>query len=412
MSSAPVLHILDKEDYSKHRLVTLLSDPLPPLAPSSLRIQSKILGLTTNNLTYAKLGFLLGWWNVYLLPPNTPEPYNDSSKYGRISAWGYAEILDSTVDGIPAGKSMYGYLPISTLPEDVRVEQTGLKDHIVVTSPHRQNVWKIYNRYQITSPLAELEAIKTADFLGWDALMQVLFGTSYNLNAYGFAWDEKNLVHPSGNGEWSLEDANLDNSTVICLSASGKTGLSFAHQLRHNRPKEHQPQTIIGVCSSASKATTEKSGFYDTVLIYDDAEAAKQLIESKNTRRVVLLDFGARSGATKLWSDTLSSLSIPFTFVGVGGETKPMKPEDLAKMMGQLPNRIQTNANELREKGIAIEGDRYLENFHEKFNQFKAAGGIPGVELKWSEGMKGWNEGWERLCKDEVRADEGLVIRL
>jgi hypothetical protein len=412
MSSAPIVHILDREDYSKHRLVTLPSDTLPPLASSSLRFQSKILGLTTNNLTYAKLGFLMGWWDVYPLPPNTPEPYNDPSKYGRISAWGYAEILDSTVDGIPVGKLMFGYLPISTLPEDVRVEQTSLKDQIMVTSPHRQNVWKVYNRYQITSPLAELEATKTADSLGWDALMQVLFSTAYNLSAYGFAWDEKNLIHPSGNGEWTLEDAKLDNSTVICLSASGKTGASFAHQLRHNRPKEHQPQTIIGVCSSASKATTEKSGFYDTVHTYDDAEAVKQFIESNNTRRVVLLDFGARSGAAKLWTETLSSLSIPFTFVGVGGETKPMKPEDLAKMMAQLPNRIRTNANELREKGLAVGGDEYMKTFYEKYDEFKAAGAIPGVELKWSEGMEGWKEGWERLCKDEARADEGLVIRL
>jgi hypothetical protein len=412
MSSAPVLHVLDKEDYAKHRLVCLPSDPMPPLAPSSLRIQSKVLGLTTNNLTYAKLGFLMGWWDIYPLPSNTPEPYKDSSKYGRISSWGYADILDSTVDGIPAGKSIFGYLPISNLPEDVVVEQTGLKDQIIVTSPHRQSVWKIYNRYRIMAPLAELEATKSADFLGWDALVQPLFSTAYYLSACGFAWDEKNLIHPSGNGEWTLEDANLDNSIVICLSASGKTGLSFAHQLRHNRPTKHQPQTIIGVGSQASKATTEKSGFYDKVLLYNDAEAAKIFIESNAPRRIVLIDFGARTGATQLWNDTLSSLSVPSIFVGVGGETKPMKPEDIMKMRNSFPNRIQTNANELREKGIAVGGDKNLEEFYEKCDEFKAAGGIPGMELKWGEGMEAWKEAWERLCKDDVRADEGLVFRL
>ncbi|KAF2787295.1 hypothetical protein K505DRAFT_329774 [Melanomma pulvis-pyrius CBS 109.77] len=412
MASAPVTHILNRDDYSKHRLVTLPSDPLPALPPSSIRIQSKILGLTTNNLTYAKLGFLMGWWDVYPQPPNTPEPYNDASTYGRISAWGYAEIIESTVADIPAGNSVYGFLPISTLPEDVQVEQTGLKNHIFVTNPYRQHLWKIYNRYKVHPPLAELEVAKTLDFLGWDALMEGLFATSYNLSAYGFAWVEKNRIHPTGAGEWTAEDACLDNSTVVCLSASGKTGMSFAHQLRHHRPNRHQPQTIIGVCSSASKAVTEKSGFYDKVMLYDDAEAARQFIEENRSRRVVLLDFGARSGAAQIWTDVLSAVSQPFTFVAVGGEVKAMKKEDVVKLMGQSPKQIQANANELKEKGLQLGGDEYLDGFYATWDAFKRAGGIPGVKLEWREGLEAWEEGWERFCADEVRAGEGLVYRI
>jgi hypothetical protein len=38
--------------------------------------------------------------------------------------------------------------------------------------------------------------------------------------------------------------------------------------------------------------------------------------------------------------------------------------------------------------------------------------GIGGMKLQWSDGLKSWEEGWEKLVKDEVRADTGLVYRL
>ena len=412
--TSPITHILTKSDYTQHRLVTLPSDPLPPLAPSSLRLRSRIIGLTTNNFTYAKLGFLLGWWDVYPPPQNTPSPYDDHNTYGRISAWGYAEILSSTVPGIEAGQSVYGYLPISTGSEDVEIEKSELKNHILVTSPHRQHLWKIYNRYQVLGPIEELEKSKSLDFLGWDALMQALFGTAFNLNTYGLAWDKRNLIHPSGNGAWTLEDADLGNATVIILSASTKTGLAFAYQLRNNRPKEHQPHSVIGVCSSASQDFVKGTGLYDTVLLYNSVEQATSQLETNKSRRIVLLDFGARDGVTASWTQAFSSLSIPipFTFIGVGESVGPKSPEEIAKIMQQLPNRIQTNANELREKGLALDGDEYLERFHKSFDEFKSQGGIPGVKLRWEEGLEAWEKGWERLAKDEVGAGEGLVFRI
>ena len=253
----------------------------------------------------------MGWWDIYPQPENTPAPYNDRSAYGRISAWGYAEIIDSTVPDIPAGKTVYGFLPISNLPEDIHIEHTDFKDQIYALDEHRQQLWKVYNRYRICAPLDELEKTKTLDSLGWDALMQSLFATSYNINAYAFAWNEQNRIHPWGTGDWTAEDANLDDATVILLSASGKTSISLAHQLRRNRPREHQPRYVVGVGSEASKALVEKSGLYDRTLLYSEVEAAKEL--AAGTRRVVLLDFGGRN--TEVWVEALSGSSVPLTFI-------------------------------------------------------------------------------------------------
>ncbi|KAF2685578.1 hypothetical protein K458DRAFT_14377 [Lentithecium fluviatile CBS 122367] len=412
MVAPPVMHVLDKVDYSKHRLVNLPPDSLPPLAPSSLRLQSKILGLTTNNLTYARHGHLLGWWDIYPQPETTPAPYNDLSIYGRIAAWGYAQIIDSTVPDVQVGTTVYGFLPISTLPEDIRIEHTGMKNQIFAIDEHRKHVWKIYNRYQICLSLAELERTESPDSLGWDSLMQGLFATGYNMNTYAFAWENKHRIHPSGNGEWSAQDANLDHSTVIILNASGKTGMAFAYTLRYNRPSQHQPTKIIGVGSPASKGVLDKSGFYDTVMLNSEDQSAKRLVDESGTSRVILFDFGAREGATDTWRATLSSGTVPFTFISVGAAVKVQHPDEARTHVAQLFERIQVNAGSLREKGIEVAGESYFDRFFAAWNEFKSKGGIPGMGLKWDEGLEAWEKGWEAFCRDEVKASTGLVYRI
>jgi hypothetical protein len=416
MSAAPsTIHVLDKADYSKHHLVDVPNTELAPLSPSSLRLQPKILGLTTNNLTYARLGHLMGWYDIYPLPPATPEPYNDIEAYGRIAAWGYAEIVESTVSEITPGQTVYGFHPISTGIETVRVEYAEhggkrIASQIIVLDEHRQHLWKVYNRYQVCAPLKELEQAKGVDSIGWDSLMQGLFATGYNLSTYVFAWSDENRIHPSGKGEWTAQDADLRDATVVMLNASGKTAMSFAYCLRQNRPKEHQPRTIIGVGSPVSIKTIEKSGLYDKVVLNSEHEATKAFIEAASTSRIVLLDFGAREGAAETWRATLSSSQVPFTLVTIGGEVKVQDPEAARKRLANLLTLNVVNASLLREKGIEVGGENYFEEFYRAFDEFK--GCVKGTKLVWGEGLNGWRDGWEAFCKDEVRADTGLVYRV
>ncbi|KAJ4367996.1 hypothetical protein N0V83_006351 [Neocucurbitaria cava] len=423
-TSSPAIHVLDKANYSKHRVVTLPNEPLPPLAPSSLRLRPRILGLTTNNLTYARLGHLMGWYDIYPLPANTPAPYTDSSTYGRISAWGYADIVESTVPEISPGQTVYGYLPISTGLETVRIEfakehndgQQTIKDEIIVLDEHRQHLWKIYNRYHVRPPLSTLEKTVGLDSLGWDALMQGLFGTAYNLNTFGFAWeDDGNRIHPSGKGEWTASDTDLRNATVVILNASGKTGMSFAYSLRHLRPKEHQPTTIIGIGSAASVSAIEKSGFYDKTVLISDARATAADIEESGTTgttsRVVYVDFGGRVGASEAWKAALSSMpSVPFTLVTVGGEVEIQNPEKARKRLDSAASLNLVNASLLREKGIEAGGQKYFDEFYQAFEEFKTR--VVGLQLRWGEGLSAWEMGWEAFVRDEVRADTGLVYRI
>ncbi|KAF2641350.1 hypothetical protein P280DRAFT_309633 [Massarina eburnea CBS 473.64] len=411
MSSASVTHIFNKTDYSKHHLITL-PITLSPLTSTSLLLRTRIIGLTTNNLTYARMGHILGWHTTYPLPANTPVPFGDTSTYARIAAWGHAEIVDSTAPDIPIGATVYGYLPISTELWTITVENTGMKNQIYATDEHRQHLWKMYNRYCIQPSLVELEKEKGGDSLGWDALMEELYGTCYNMNKYAFAWEEGNRANPSGSGDWSAEDANLDDAIIVVLNASGKTGMSWAYCLRRNRPKQRQPKTIIGVGSSASETILEESNFYDKVLLNSDASVAKSFIEECKPRRVVLFDFGAREGATESWRTTLSTSTVPFTFVKVGSEVKAQCPDITASRLLQTHPHIQANAGSMKEKGIALGGDKYWTDYYAAWEEFKKSGAIPSITLEWGEGIQGWEKGWEAFCRDKVEAGKGLVYRI
>jgi hypothetical protein len=413
--SQQTIHILNKSNYTDHHLVFLPLTPPADLAPSSLRLRSRILGLTTNNLTYARMGHFMGWYDVYPLPPNTPAPYNDSKTYGRIAAWGYAEIVDSTVPGIKVGQSVYGFLPIGTGTEDVCVEYASHNDkkiesQLLVLDAHRQHVWKLYNRLQLCPSIPTLETRYTKDGLGWDALMQGLFATGYNLNRYGFAWDEELRIHPSGNGAWSAGDADLKEATVVMLNASGKTAGGFAWALRRDRPLACQPKTIVGVGSEVSVGTIEKGGLFDKVVLNSDDDATKSWIEGSGAKRVILLEFGSRPGVAERWTNTLRASSVPFTLVTVGGEVQVQDPEKAKKRLKNISKLNLVNAGLLREKGIEVGGEEYFEEFYGKWEEFK--GEIKGMRVEWAEGMEKWEEGWEAFCRDEVRADRGLVYKI
>jgi hypothetical protein len=414
MATQASLQVLDQENYTKHRIVTLPSETLSPLGPSSLRLRSKILGLTTNNFSYARrLGEALGWWGIFPIPADTPAPYNDTSTYFRSPAWGYAEVIESTFPDVSVGQTLYGYLPIGTDAFDLKVERApGLENQLIASSEHRAKMWPIYNRYKIEGSLSDVEKARGLDSMGWDCCMWGLFATGYNMSTFAFAHDERKRIHPWAPGDWSAEDASLDGAAVVLLSASTKTAMSFAYSLRFTRPKEHQPKLVIGVGSSTSKNMTEKSGFYDQVVLYDEAAKAKEIIEEASARRIVLIDFGAREGSSGNWQKTLSASSIPYLYLTVGTEVKPQTKEEAEQRWKTLGDNIIINASHLRERGIELGGDAYMDELENAWTEFKKKGAIPGSKLQWGNGMEDWDQGWDKLCKDQVPPTTSLVFRV
>lgn len=430
MTPAPTIQVLSKQNYEDDHYVTLPSAlPLPSLPPSSLRIGATVISLTTNNFTYARVGHLLGWWDVHPLPPSVPEEFSDPTAFGRISAWGYGTVLESTLSGpetskIEVGTQIYGYLPIGTLPVDMQVEvNKNVPGQFFEVSKGRAHLMPVYNRYMFYPPALTAEEKHNQ---GIDSLFQVLFETGYLMNRFVFAWDEKELVQPGmelgpaseTTAPWSLENAQIgEDTSMLLFSASGKTALSFAYELKHNRPAGSKPRMIVAVGSDSSRAFTDGTGLYDKTLNYD-ADSTSDLAAElglDSASKIVICDFGARDSAANRWTEKLKLTYENTLFIGVGGEVVPDTPEKTMEkfIAGMSSMKIQINASGMRSQAMKILGEKkYFEDFLKEWKLCKEGGIIKGLRLTWGEGMDDVAKGWKKLYKGEVAPEEGLVFTL
>lgn len=423
------LQILEKADYSKQHIVSF-DEPLPPLTSSSIRVQSNVIALTTNNITYARLGDVpgLNWFATHPLPFKEG-PYSDSAKYARISAWGTGTVIESTADFVPVGTQIWGYLPIASLPVDKMVEPYSVKNVISETTDYRQHLMPVYNRYFVLDK-AHAESDK---FKAYSALMKVLFETSYSLNRMCFSWDPNikpvnplGLEPPPPLDTWTKDTANLRDATVVIMPASSKTAFAFAYMLRYFRPKDEQPQAVIGLTSEASQKFCEEMTLYDKVALYDTVKAdASQLAKELSlsaTSKVVLVDFGARAGFKDLWRDKLDAISNNVTFVRVGAAIpEKIDPEAdaerrKAEQANMKPNSYPSNASTQRDAGMKYYGEaEYLGDLDKEFDRFLEHDFVNVLKPIWGKGMTGADGiegGWNHVCSGKLGAAEGLVYRL
>ena len=386
------------------------------------------MSLTTNNLTYARFAHLIGWWDVHPLPPSIPTDYSNPNTFGRISAWGYGTVLESTLTGpeasaIPVGTQIYGYLPIGTLPVDMHVEVCKtVPGQFFEISEERSKLMPIYNRYMFYPPTTTAEEKQSQ---GIDSLCQVMFETGYMMNRFIFAWDPEELAQPGAElGEddsvkpWKVEDAQIGADTVMLLfAASGKTALAFAHELKHARPAWSKPGRVVAVGSDSSRAFTEGTGLYDKILKYDadsTSDLATELGLNANSK-IVICDFGSRGAAANRWAEILKQTYKNVIYLGIGGEVVADTPEKTTeKFMARVTSMmIQVNASGLRSQAMKILGEKkYFEDFLKEWKLHKERGGFHGLRLVWGEGMEAVGKGWEKIYKGEVGPDEGMVFAL
>ena len=432
-TTIPRIQILSKNNYEEQYIVSLTDTiPLAPLHHSAIRVSPKILSLTTNNFTYARLGHLVGWWDVHPLPPSTPAGFSEAKKYGRISAWGYGVVVESKVTGVEVGTQLYGYLPIGTLPVDLEVQLApNIPGQVLEISKQREKLMSIYNRYMLYSPAAtQEEKAKEKQSQGYDSLFQVLFETSYLINRFVLAWEPDLLVLPSDGSEgprrpsadtkqWTLVDAKVgDNTTVLIFSASGKTALMFAYLLKHRRPTDQKPRAIVGIGSDSSKNFTRETGLYDYVLAYDsDSRDLGAELGLDADSKIIIVDFGSRGGAGDRWAEKLRQSYKNAALLGVGVEVVADSPEKTTeKFLSNLRTpslKTPVNASEMRSQAMRIMGEKsYFKDFWEEWNLCKEGGVVKGLRLVWGQGMDDLAKAWETLYKGEFRRDEGFVFDL
>lgn len=233
----------------------IVTAPAKALSEGQVRLKVASFGLTANNITYAVFGEAMKYWDFFPAP--------SGSSWGVVPMWGFADVTESSVEGMAIGERFYGYLPMAeeliVMPS--RIGPRGFVD----SSPHRGSLPGAYNFYVRCSSDPKYSAA------GEDAqmLLQPLFTTSFLIDDF-------------------LEDNEFFGATrVIATSASSKTAFGTAYLL-HRRGSV----TVTGLTSPGNAAFTEALGWYDHVLPYD-------AVPSMADEPSILLDFAGNANVVR-----------------------------------------------------------------------------------------------------------------
>jgi hypothetical protein len=210
----------------------VIETPLPDastLPDDALLVKVTRFAFTANNITYAVMGDVLKYWQLFPAPEG----------FGNIPVWGFGEVIASKHPGIAVGETLFGYFPMSThlVIEAADVTKRGLRD----AAAHRQGVAPVYNAYSRVSG--------DPAFVGgqgdYQALLRPLFTLSFLVD------------------DFLGENDFYGAKSVLLSSASSKTAYGLAH-LVHARGIK-----VIGLTSAGNTDFVKSLGCYDDVVTYD-----------------------------------------------------------------------------------------------------------------------------------------------
>jgi hypothetical protein len=205
---------------------------LPPLGDGEVRLRIESFSVTANNITYAVIGDMFGYWNFFPA----------EGDWGVVPMWGHAVVEESRAPDIAVGERVYGYLPMGThldvLPG--KVSAGGFTD----MAAHRQPMSPIYNQYSRLSADPEHDSSKEAE--------RMLFGPLFKT---GF------LIEAMFRREGWFGAQNL-----IMTSASSKTAMGLASVAKDLSPAIKR----VGLTSKGNVEFVRGTGLYDEVIAYDD----------------------------------------------------------------------------------------------------------------------------------------------
>lgn len=214
--------------------ISVMEMPLPlrdALPDDGLLVKVDRFAFTANNITYAMLGDIMKYWQLFPAPDG----------FGNVPVWGFGEVINSKHPQIAEGERLFGYFPMAThlVIEAADVSKRGFRDG----AAHRQDVAPVYNAYARVSENPAF-AGQNGDY---QALLRALFMLSFLVDDY-------------------LAEAEFFGAKqVILSSASSKTAFGLAHLLHSKR----QPIRVIGLTSPGNADFTASLGCYHEVLPYD-----------------------------------------------------------------------------------------------------------------------------------------------
>ncbi len=349
----------------------LVETPKEDLAIKEGEVLVKIdkFAFSANNITYAVAGDMLGYWQFF------PPAGENTDGWGIIPVWGFADVIESTVDGIPVGDRLFGYFPPSS---HLKMKPTKVSEkRFVDGAEHRSKLPQGYNLYR---------RVKAEP-------------------GYTTALDkERSLLFPLYLTSFCLWDALQDNDwygakQILILSASSKTSIGLAYALKADENAPH----VIGITSPRNLTTVNERSLYDTTLTYD---AVTQIDNSIPT---VIVDMSGNSKVLLTLHQHLAN-NMKYTInVGITHwkDAAPKPKEGIITERSEFffaPGHIQKR---LKEWGPA--------GFDEKSSSFMmeaAAKTREWLRFRKIDGLEGMAAIHQAVCKGEIPADEGLIVEL
>lgn len=280
---APSLDFLvDKADWTKHRFE---ESDAPAVADGQVLFRVDRFALTSNNISYALTGDLLGYWRFFPAPEG----------WGRIPAMGFGEVVQSRHSAVAEGTRCFGFYPMSRY---LTIEPGAVgASQIVDNAAHRRDLAAAYSQYR---PADTDPFYKAGDE---DLLMLVrgLFTTSFLAD------------------DFLADNADFGARQTLISSASSKTSIALGHVVqRAGRTR------AVGLTSPRNRAFVESLGCYDEVVLYDevatlDPDVASVFVDMAGDKSVLAavhthfgdqLKFSSAIGATH-WDATGGADGLP-----------------------------------------------------------------------------------------------------
>ncbi|CAG8924734.1 unnamed protein product [Penicillium salamii] len=442
------VHVVSKADNQEHAVATLDHSEYEShsLSMSSVRVQPLLISLTSNNLSYARGGDFLHWWDTYPVPAELSPPYNDQKSWGIVPAWGYGVVTESTTEITP-GTLLWGFWPTASISVSLKLQPSELKGHWTEITDSRQRLMSIYNAYMEeghidlpdfvpgikTKPTINISSFVDENLLkrmSWISLFRPTWQTGYLLSRHTFTSNPATQppIHPLGmNLPWTAADADISAAVVISLSASSKTARSFAYHVFRRRVVEgpvgflqvsQTPDVLEPVAGKLGAKIPTKT------VRYDQVDESVEWIGRLRPKRIVLVDFGARAGTLVQLLEGIKGHSalgdVGTTIIQVGSEQKVYSADDIKENRESMQKmgKIQFNTSGVRDSAVewtsAQDYHDQVQPIWEDWMQVSHET-TPDIQITLGRGVsgdEGIEKGWSRLCLGSVGTHEGLVYAM
>ncbi len=341
--------------------------PLPPLGEGAVRLRIESFSVTANNITYAVIGDMFGYWNFFPA----------EGDFGVVPMWGHAVVEESRCPDIAIGERVYGYLPMGMHLDVVpgKVNASGFTD----MAAHRQPMSPIYNQYSRLAVDPEHDPAKEAERM----LFGPLFKTGFLIEA---------MLRREG---WFGAD------NLVVTSGSSKTAMGLASVAKDLSPAIKR----IGLTSKGNVDFVTSTGLYDDVMAYDDVSSLPQ-------NASVCVDFAGNSALLRSVHETLGSALKYSCLVGAthvdargpnsagasGGEMPGPKP-----ILFFAPDHAVATIQELGPKGFGDAVGRSWKSF------LTAAEGV--VEIETHAGLNAAATAFVDTLQGRTDPQKGIIIQ-